>query len=78
MKHGPGGDLMVKKREFDVGNLVLLWSHRTESSDKLESKWDGPYVIVEKTRLGAYHLMDPQGPKIKHSWNADNLRRFYV
>jgi hypothetical protein len=46
-------DLKVKKREFDVGNLVLLRSPRTESSRKLESKWDGPYVIIEKTRLGA-------------------------
>jgi hypothetical protein len=28
-------DLKVKKREFDVDNLVLLWSPRTESSGKL-------------------------------------------
>jgi hypothetical protein len=28
----------VKKRDFDVGNLVLLRSPRIESSDKLESK----------------------------------------
>jgi hypothetical protein len=71
-------DLKVKKREFDIGNLVLLWSPRTESSAKLESKWKGPYVIIEKTRPGAYHLMDPQGPKLEHSWNVDNLHRFYI
>jgi hypothetical protein len=34
-------DLKIKKKEFDVGNL-LLWSPRTESSGKLESKWEGP------------------------------------
>jgi hypothetical protein len=28
-------DLKVKKRDFDVGNLVLLRSPRTESSGKL-------------------------------------------
>jgi hypothetical protein len=49
-----------------------------ESSGKLESKWDGAYVIVKKIRLGAYHLTDPQGPKLQHSWNAHNLCRFYV
>jgi hypothetical protein len=43
-------DPKVKKREFDVGNLVLLRSPRTESFGKLESKWDGPYVINKKTR----------------------------
>jgi hypothetical protein len=40
-------DPKVKRREFDVGNLLLLWSPQTESSDKLESKWEGPYVVIE-------------------------------
>jgi hypothetical protein len=71
-------DPKVKKRDFDVGNLVLLRSPRTESSGKLEAKWEGPFVIVEKTRPEAYHLTDPQGSKLEHSWNADNLCRFYI
>jgi hypothetical protein len=32
--------------EFDVGNLVLLRSPRTESTGKLEAKWVGPYVVT--------------------------------
>jgi hypothetical protein len=64
-------DPKVKRRYFDVGNLVLLRSPRTKGSGKLESKWEGIYVIIEKTRPGAYHLTDPQGPKLEHSWNAD-------
>jgi hypothetical protein len=60
-------DAKVKKRDFDVGNLVLLRSPCAESSDKLESKWEGPYVIIKKTRSWAYHLGDPQGPKLEHS-----------
>jgi hypothetical protein len=71
-------DLKVKKRDFDVGNLVLLWSPRTETSSKLESKWEGPYVIIKNTRPGAYRHADPQGPKLEHSWNADNLCKFYI
>jgi hypothetical protein len=69
-------DPKVKKRDFNVGNLVLLQSPRTESSDKLEAKWEGPYMIIEKTRLGAYRLADPKGPKLEHSCNVDNLCRF--
>jgi hypothetical protein len=57
----------VKKRDFDIWNLVLLRSPRTESSDKLESKWEGSYVIIEKTSPCAYHLTNPQGPKLEHS-----------
>jgi hypothetical protein len=45
-------DPKVKKRDLDVSNLVLLWSPHTESSSKLESKWEGPHVIIEKTRPG--------------------------
>jgi hypothetical protein len=60
-------DVKVKKRDFDMGNLVLLRSPRTESSSKLESIWEGPYMIIEKTRPRAYHLTDPHGPKLEHS-----------
>jgi hypothetical protein len=69
-------DPKVKKRDFDVGNLVLPWSPRTESSGKLEPKWEWPYVIIKKIRPGAYRLVDPQGLKLEHSWNANNLLGF--
>jgi hypothetical protein len=71
-------DPKVKKKDFDVGNSVLLWSPHIESFGKHESKWEVPYVIIEKERLGAYCLAETQGPKLEHSWNADNLRRFYI
>jgi hypothetical protein len=71
-------DPKVKLREFNVGDLVLLQSPRIESSSKLESKWVGPYTVVEKLRLGAYHLSDPQGKMLEHSWNADSLRHPFI
>jgi hypothetical protein len=54
-------DPMVKLCELDVGDLVLWRSPRTESSRKLESKWDRPYIVVEKPRSGGYRLSDFQG-----------------
>jgi hypothetical protein len=68
----------VKKKEFNVGNLVLLRSPCTESSSKLESRWERPYVVIKETRPWAYCLVDPQGPKLDQSWNAYNLCHFYV
>jgi hypothetical protein len=59
-------DPKIKKRDLNVGNLVLLRSPCIESSGKLEPKWDGPYVIIEKTRPGAFRLTDPQGLKLEH------------
>jgi hypothetical protein len=69
-------DPKVKTRKFNVGDLVLLWKPRIESSDKLESKWERPYVVMKKIRPRAYRLMEPQGKKLEHSWDANNLHVF--
>jgi hypothetical protein len=71
-------DPEVKLQELDVGDLVLLRSPRTESSGKLEAKWPGPYVVVEKSRPGAYHLSDSQGKILENSWNVDSLRCLFI
>jgi hypothetical protein len=69
-------DPKVKLWEFDVGNLVLLWSPHTENTGKFEAKWIEPYVVTKKMRLGAYRLSDPQGGVLEHSWNEKNLSFF--
>jgi hypothetical protein len=70
-------DLKVKLRDLNVGDLVLLRSPCTESIGKLESKWARSYVVVQKLRPGVYHLSDPQGKMLKHSWNTDSLHHFF-
>jgi hypothetical protein len=71
-------DPKVKLQEFNVGNLVLLRSPRTENIGKFEAKWIGPYVIIEKMRPGTYHLSDPHGKLLEHSYNAENLHHFFI
>jgi hypothetical protein len=71
-------DPKIKLWEFDVGNLVLLRSPRTENTGKFKAKWIGPYVITEKTRPVTYRLSEPQGRDLEHSWNADNLHYFFA
>jgi hypothetical protein len=71
-------DPKVKLKQFKVINLVLLRSSRTENTGKFEVKWIGPYVVSEKTRSGAYMLSDTQGRVLEHSWNAENIHRFYI
>jgi hypothetical protein len=69
---------MVKLKHMEVGDLVLLWSPRTEASGKLEPKWTIPFVVVEKTRPCFFCLADNEGRVLEHSWNADNLHHFYI
>jgi hypothetical protein len=71
-------DKNVKQKHIEVGDLVLLRSPRMEASGKLELKWTGPFLVIEKTRPGSFHLADTECRKLEHSWNADNLHCFYI
>jgi hypothetical protein len=57
----------VRLKHIDVGDLVLLRSPHTEASGKLEPKWKGPFVVMEKTRSGSFHLADNEGRMLEHS-----------
>jgi hypothetical protein len=56
----------------------LLWSPHTETTGKLEPKWTGPFMLIEKTRPGSFHLADSEGRVLEHSWNADNPHRLFI
>jgi hypothetical protein len=50
-------DKRILKREFHVGEKVLLYRSRLRFfAGKLLSKWEGPYVIVEVYRSGAIKI----------------------
>jgi hypothetical protein len=68
----------VTPKEFDEGDLVLIRTSRTESRGKLEPKWEGPFIVKRKTSPNAYRLATQSGEDLEHSWNIDNLRKFYV
>jgi hypothetical protein len=66
----------VRRRSFEPGNLVLRL--KQTSTSKLESSWEGPYLIHEAIPGGAYRLRDPKtGVDIENPWNAQQLHRFY-
>ena len=44
-----------------MGEWVLV---RHENPQKFESKWFGPYQIVDKMMLGTYRLQDPNGKEL--------------
>jgi hypothetical protein len=71
-------DHAVIPREFSEGDLVLVRTARTESRGKLEPKWEGPFIVKTKASPSAYRLATPNGEDLEHSWNIDNLRKFFV
>jgi hypothetical protein len=66
----------VRGRSFEPGNLVLRL--KQTSTSKLESPWEGPYLVHEAIPGGAYQLRNPKtGVDVENPWNAAQLRRFY-
>src|SRR3954465_15312472 len=57
-------DRRILKREFNVGDKVLLFRSRFRfSPGKLLSKWEGPYIIEEVYRSGAIKIKNFEGTK---------------
>jgi hypothetical protein len=56
-------DKRLKKKEFKEGDKVLLYNSRfkTFGKRKLQSKWDGPYIVHSVLSNGAVTIMDVKG-----------------
>ena len=68
----------VRSRAFEVGDLVLRRVQSNVNQHKLSSPWEGPYIVHEVIRPGAYRLKDDEGNVISNAWNIEQLRRFYA
>ena len=71
-------DRNVRGRAFSIGDLVLRKVQQRKH--KLSLIWEGPYMISELTRPGAYKLKNLDGMPVypNNSWNIDQLRRFFT
>ena len=55
-------DKRLQNKEFK-GDKVLLYNSRFKlfGKEKLQSKWDGPYVVHSVSPMGAVTIMDVKG-----------------
>ena len=67
----------IRNRSFSVGDMVLRL--KQERPLKLESPWEGPFIITKVIPGGAYRLKNPASEKdVENPWNVAHLRRFYT
>jgi hypothetical protein len=71
-------DRKVRLKNIEPGHLVLRRIANPETVGKLQLKWEGPFLVASSSRPGSYRLKDMDGNDIPRSWNADELRRYYV
>ena len=69
-------DSRVRGRELKVGQLALRKIEK-ETLKKLDSKWEGPYRVVQVVKPGTYRLETLGGRPIRRTWNIRKLRIFY-
>jgi hypothetical protein len=74
-------DRRILKREFHVGEKVLLYRSRLRFfAGKLLSKWEGPFVVEEMYCSGAVKIASPKddttqvvnGQRLKHYISRDS------
>jgi hypothetical protein len=70
-------DRNMRERSLSIGDLVLRCIQDESGIHKLNSRWEGPFVVKQVTRPGSYRLQSPEGQDVPNSWNIQNLRKFY-
>jgi hypothetical protein len=70
-------DKKIIKKDIKSSDLVLKRKKNWENLEKLQEPWEGPYIAKETSMSGAFCLTDQIGEELPHSWNADNLKRYY-
>jgi hypothetical protein len=71
-------DRKVRLNNIKLGHLVLRRVANPDTVGKLQLKWEGPFLVVSSSRPGSYRLKDMDSSDIPRSWNADELRQYYV
>ena len=70
----------VTHRAFRAGDLVLrrVFENMADpTTDKFQSNWEGPYMIVKVGAAGSYALNKLYGTPIPRMWNVMHLKRYY-
>lgn len=67
-------DKKILQKNINPGDMVLI--RHPDKQGKLQSQWYGPFMVANMVKPGVYRLLN-KGVKTCHTWNADNLHRFY-
>jgi hypothetical protein len=71
-------DRKVRLKNIKPDHLVLRRVANSDTVGKLQLKWEGSFLVVSSSRPDSYRLKDMNDNDIPRSWNADELRRYYV
>jgi hypothetical protein len=67
----------VSLKNIQVGDFVLKRKKNADSVRKFQFAWEGSYVVSSCVLDGAFRLKGEAGVELPHSWNVDNLFKFF-
>ena len=70
----------VKLRRLNIGDLVLrkvTIATNDPAQGKLSPTWEGPYRVVQYSRLGSYHLETVDRQRLPRPWNIEHLKKYH-
>src|SRR6185503_1502256 len=70
-------DRNVQQISFNIGDLVLRRIQDETGLHKLNSRWDGPFIVIKVTRPGSYRITDADSNEVPNSWNIEHLHKVY-
>lgn len=63
----------VKPCGIQTGDMVLRRVPKSQAENKLNAKWEGPFLESESTRPSAFRLQTLEAVDDQYSWNKDML-----
>ena len=60
-------DRNIQIRSFNVGDIVLCRIQDATGLHKLNSRWEGPFIVTKVTGSGSYRLIYPDGLEVPNS-----------
>ena len=60
-------DRNIQRRSFNIGDMVLRRIQDEMRLHKLNSRWEGPFIVTKVTRPGSYRLIDSDCQEVLNS-----------
>ena len=70
-------DRNIQTRYFNIRDMDLRIIQDEIGLHKLNSRWEGPFIVTKVTGPGSYRLIYPDGLEVPNSWNIEHLQKFY-
>ena len=71
-------DRNVQQSPFDIGDLVLRRIQDETGLHKLNSRWEGPFIVSKVTRPGSYRITDADGNEALNSGTSSTCADFIL